>query len=409
MSKRLNQIIHEENKQYTDKRTECHTIDIKGKAFNHYTAMAYEQLRHFWDARSKGWVPKSTTANHNFKDRYWERWYLMSALLAENVYRCHENKRSTEYRLHTFHVGPHRDVWQVLAIAGSNDWIDWLLNLLMLSWKGTKLCHYFEARRLNKLIRNKIVNPDKLIVLGHSKGAATALAYKKQFPCRAAMAFNPARVFRRWNNKPMTETVIFTDPDDPVSKLAFLRFGLPDCIRVESEDNHSIFRIGDHFVERWIPFLARKIVDGFWGRQRYTGPMMSNEYHDMLKAGFNSLREWDIAVHQETLDHWFCVESALSDCITSEACPSCRRHLEGPSSSNGTCGNYCPIYYIYGGCHRTPWGTISRMKEREYSPLPYFPWQRNAQPLIRVFIEWLAELLPSNELEEFKKEQTHEE
>lgn len=90
---------------------------------------------------------------------------------AKAVYKKHIDLGSTEYMLTDL------PFCQVLAITGSNEKIDWLLNFILLSWKDIKLPAYLAARRLHKIMVYERDLTKPLLVTGHSKGGTTAPAY----------------------------------------------------------------------------------------------------------------------------------------------------------------------------------------------------------------------------------------
>ena len=68
------------------------------------------------------------------------------------------------------------------------------------------------------------------------------------------MAFAPARCLRYWSNRKMKNTFVFTDPDDPVSFVGRLSFGLPKCVHYKADNNHFGFKVSDHDISNWIRF-----------------------------------------------------------------------------------------------------------------------------------------------------------
>lgn len=53
----------------------------------------------------------------------------------------------------------------------------------------------------------------------------------------------------------MENTTVFIDPDDPVSKVGFISFGLPKCKTIESKNDHFGLNISDHFMDSWNRFV----------------------------------------------------------------------------------------------------------------------------------------------------------
>ncbi|MCD4675326.1 MAG: hypothetical protein K8S18_04935 [Desulfobacula sp.] len=139
---------------------------------------------------------------------------------------------------------------QVLAIGGSDEWIDWLWNAALASWDGVKLCSYLSAWRIQK--RFKSIPNVPLLVTGHSKSGPTAMYWKQKYGADYCVAFCPARGFR----KPISldNTTIFIDPDDVVPKLGVLSFEHPICDLVTLPDDPG-WSISDHFIDHVIEYL----------------------------------------------------------------------------------------------------------------------------------------------------------
>lgn len=89
----------------------------------------------------------------------------------------------------------------------------------------------------------------RLLVCGHSKAGATAIAYKKLFGADFCVAFAPARSLRYWSDRKIENTTLFIDPDDPVSKAGFVSFGHPKCEVIEAKGDHLGLCVGGHFME----------------------------------------------------------------------------------------------------------------------------------------------------------------
>lgn len=152
-------------------------------------------------------------------------------------------------------------IFQVLSIAGTNEKKDWFKNLNLMSKKGIKKSSFDAARQImaSRKFNEKRSRFIPLIVTGHSKGGATAIAFHKLYNDRMigssyCVAFAPARCLRYWFNRKMSNTFIFTDPDDPVSFVGRISFGLPKCKHYKAANNHFGFKIDDHKIDHWIRF-----------------------------------------------------------------------------------------------------------------------------------------------------------
>ncbi|MCF6248147.1 MAG: lipase family protein [Desulfobacula sp.] len=179
--------------------------------------------------------------------------YKIAAKACSDVYLDNTDLGTTEYKLS---LVKYKDNYiQVLAIAGTNEVMDWLKNIDLWSIKGIKAV----AARAAKDIRSRFLRElgVKLLVCGHSKAGATAIAYKKLFKADWCIAFAPARSLRYWTNRKMTNTILFIDPDDPVSKAGFISFGHPECNIIKAKNNHPFLKITDHFMHNWVKFVDK--------------------------------------------------------------------------------------------------------------------------------------------------------
>jgi hypothetical protein len=167
------------------------------------------------------------------------------------VYHDNIDLGTTEFQ--TSHVEYNGDLIQVIAIAGTNEARDWGENFKLWSTKGIKKAAVDAAREVSK---NVYLSGRKLLICGHSKAGATAIAYKRLFGANWCIAFSPARSLRYWADRVMENTTIFIDPDDPVPKFGALSFGHPICTVVESQENHFGLCVGDHSMDQWEEFLA---------------------------------------------------------------------------------------------------------------------------------------------------------
>lgn len=144
-------------------------------------------------------------------------------------------------------------VLQVLAIAGTNEVADWLKNIDMFSEKGIKKPALDAATEIHRNFKRMRKVP--LLVTGHSKAGATAIAYMRMFGADHCIAFCPARSLRYWAGRKMENTTIFIDPNDPVPKAGLLSFGHPICDRVILPRDHIGIRVSDHFMSHINKFV----------------------------------------------------------------------------------------------------------------------------------------------------------
>lgn len=179
--------------------------------------------------------------------------YYVAAKACRDVYQKNIDLGTTEYAT-TLSIFK-GDLVETLAIAGSNELEDWLINCNLFSKKGIKIGAYKAAHEINKKFKWS-GRATKRIVCGHSKAGATAIAFMKQFGADHCVAFAPARSLRYWTKRKMENTTLFIDPDDPVSKLGFFSFGHPKCKIYKAENDHFGFRLDDHPIENWIKFTS---------------------------------------------------------------------------------------------------------------------------------------------------------
>ncbi len=177
--------------------------------------------------------------------------YRIAALCADNVYRDNtEIGKGIEIAVSHFEY--QGEPLTVLAIAGTNEAADWLYNINILSWHGMKLSSSRAAKRIGP-----VEHKGKLLVTGHSQGAARAICYARIFAADYCVGFAPPPVLRPWADKGMENTTLFIDPDDPVSKAGGLSFDHPDCEIVYGKEDHALPCVGDHFMERWVEFVLQ--------------------------------------------------------------------------------------------------------------------------------------------------------
>jgi len=178
--------------------------------------------------------------------------YKIAAKACQDVYNDNVDMGTVEYKLR-FAKYKGKPI-QILSIAGTNEVGDWWANINLWSTKGIKSGAYKAACKIHEQVKLKLKFP--LLVTGHSKAGATAIAYKKLFKADWCIAFAPARCLRHWTDRKMRNTTLFIDPDDVVSKAGFISFGHPDCKIIKAEDDHFLISIKDHFMDNWVKFVG---------------------------------------------------------------------------------------------------------------------------------------------------------
>lgn len=185
--------------------------------------------------------------------------FKLCAIRCKEVYEKNIDLGTTEFDLKTFFTSAGK--FQILSIAGTNEFKDWGKNINLLSKKGIKKPALVAAQQImsSSFFHKKRDVRIPLIVTGHSKAGATAIAFHKLYNKRLigsswCVAFAPARCLRYWSNRKMNNTFIFTDPDDPVSFVGRLSFGLPKCEHYKADNNHFGFKVSDHDIGNWIRF-----------------------------------------------------------------------------------------------------------------------------------------------------------
>lgn len=176
--------------------------------------------------------------------------YLLAAEAIQEVYKgIGENSGSTEWNLKTTTL--EGEPVQILAIAGTNDLVDWLWNLALVSWNGVKFGSYLSAKRICKRVK---INPNMpLVVAGHSKSGPTAFYYKYKYGADYCVTFCPARGLRK--KIKLDSTTMFIDPDDIVPKLGALSFNHPICKKITLPKDHKWISIKNHFMSHVINYL----------------------------------------------------------------------------------------------------------------------------------------------------------
>lgn len=175
----------------------------------------------------------------------------LAALAANNVYADNTDLGTVEFKLTMVSFRACR--LQVLAFAGTNEVGDWVSNFSLWSSQGIKQSAFNAATTVHSVVSLEPGVP--LIVTGHSKGGAEAIAYHKLFGATWCVAFCPARCLRYWCRKTMYDTTIFIDPDDPVPKLACLSFRHPICNTVYLPDDVPGLWLGEHSMKNIMEYL----------------------------------------------------------------------------------------------------------------------------------------------------------
>jgi len=177
--------------------------------------------------------------------------YRVAAMAAINVYSDNIDLGIAEIQ---FGVVAFRGCrLQILAFAGTNEPADWIQNLRLWSKKGIKKGSYDAAMQANKVFTRHPGIP--LLVTGHSKGAADAIAYNKLYGATWVVAFCPARSLRYWINRDMPNATLFIDPDDPVPALGCLSFVHPECHIEHLPDTFIGWDVRDHKMENILKWL----------------------------------------------------------------------------------------------------------------------------------------------------------
>lgn len=141
---------------------------------------------------------------------------------------------------------------QVLAIGGSDEALDWFLNVLLASWDGIKLCNYISAKRILKSHFFRVAGVP-LYIGGHSKSGHTATRLSQIMQADGCLALCPAPAFRKVEK--ITNVKMIVDPDDPVPHLGKINFKHPDCEVEYLPEDKKGFAVGDHLIDHIIEYL----------------------------------------------------------------------------------------------------------------------------------------------------------
>ena len=179
---------------------------------------------------------------------------IIAAKAVKAVYDGHcENEGSTEWAL-TRTLYQEKPL-QVLAIGGTDEWIDWVWNFVLASWNNVKLCSYFSAKKIHKRVT---IDPDiPLMVAVHSKSGPTGQYYKLKYGADYCVCFCPAPGFRK--APVMRHTTLYIDLDDYVPDAGQLNFDHPICEVTNLPKDKDVWdikgRVGDHSIDHILEFL----------------------------------------------------------------------------------------------------------------------------------------------------------
>jgi hypothetical protein len=176
---------------------------------------------------------------------------LQAAIAIKRAYQNPDfNVNTTEWSTGKLYPGI-----SYIAIAGTNDWLDWFWNLALLSRKGVKLGAYVAAQRIKKYTL-PLKRP--LLVCGHSKAGPTAIYLGKLLNADYSIAFNPAPGFR--GHQKFDNSLVITDPDDIVHKLGTINFNQPDCEVYKLPNDKKGIDLADHSINNVIEHFNKMLT-----------------------------------------------------------------------------------------------------------------------------------------------------
>lgn len=183
-----------------------------------------------------------------------EELFMIAAKACRDVYDKGIKIVTTEYRItHAFYRGEQIDV---LAFAGTDEWLDWVLNVLPFSCDGVKFGSHLSVERVANRYQRTFER--KLLVCGHSKAGPTAFKWIEKYGADWCVAFCPAPGFKKAIE--LENTVMFIDLDDIVPKAGRLLFKQPICKAVYMPKNRPLWdligRIKEHLMTKVIDYLT---------------------------------------------------------------------------------------------------------------------------------------------------------
>lgn len=178
---------------------------------------------------------------------------MIAALACRNVYEKSIKIMTTEYAITRARYN--LESIDVLAFAGTNEPLDWFLNIFPFTMDGIKLGSHLSVERVaNRFQKNPA---RKLLVCGHSKSGTDAMKWKEKYGADWCIVFCPAPGYKKAVK--LENTVMFIDLDDFVPNAGRFLFCHPECYIVHMPKNRrwwNIFgRVKDHFMESVIAYL----------------------------------------------------------------------------------------------------------------------------------------------------------
>jgi hypothetical protein len=182
-----------------------------------------------------------------------ENLFMIAAKACKGAYASGTKILTTEYSITEAQYDG--ETIDVLAFAGTDEALDWVLNLLPFSCDGVKFGSHLSVERVADRFRR--TEGRKLLVCGHSKAGPTAFKWKQKYGADWCVVFCPAPGFKRHDF--LADTVKFIDLDDIVPKAGRLLFKHPVCSTVYMPKNRPWWdirgRIKEHFMDRVIEYL----------------------------------------------------------------------------------------------------------------------------------------------------------
>jgi len=182
--------------------------------------------------------------------------YLLAANKVLDVYsgNCKNNK-STEWNSYLSYYND--KPIQVLAIAGTNDLMDWFWNLCLLSKNGIKYGAVVAAERILESFRRVPGVP--LLVCGHSKSTGTAAYLSSTLSAEHCVMFCPIKCYRESTYLP--NGIIFLDRDDLVPKVGWSRFVLPSCKTIYLPSDKKWYNIKGKIQDHGLVHIKEYIIN----------------------------------------------------------------------------------------------------------------------------------------------------